>query len=126
MNLEQLSPLPAASSVRLGQLKDAHDTEDLGSWYVRYVALDPNRTTTWGMGFGVALIINAIIHPTDELWSASVVLDGEYGATGISTTVPVTFHRKGAGTVHGDLDGDETVALQTAARHIRDLTAATA
>ncbi len=89
------------------------------TWYVRHVALDAGRSSTWTSGLGVARMVSAI--DTDGgLWPASVVLDGEYGIEGVAVTVPVTIGREGAEQVHewelgpGDLD-----ALRESAELVR-------
>ncbi len=89
------------------------------TWYVRHVALDSGRSSTWTSGLGVARMVSAI--DTDGgLWPASVVLDGEYGIEGVAVTVPVTIGREGAEQVHewelgpGDLD-----ALRESAELVR-------
>ena len=65
--------------------------EYLRTWYVRHVALDSGRSSTWTSGLGVARMVAALTAP-GELWPASVVLAGEYGIDGVAVSVPVT-HR---------------------------------
>ncbi|HLG08600.1 MAG TPA: hypothetical protein VI409_08030 [Gaiellaceae bacterium] len=59
--------------------------EYLRTWYVRHVALDSGRSSTWTSGLGVARMVTAIAHGDDAPWPASVVLDGEYGISGWRT-----------------------------------------
>jgi malate dehydrogenase len=74
--------------------------EFVRGWYARHVALDSGRSSTWTTGVGVARMVAALARPGDERWPASVLLDGEYGVTGVSLTVPVTLGRRGVERVH--------------------------
>jgi malate dehydrogenase len=93
--------------------------EYLRTWYVRHVALDSGRSSTWTSGLGVARMVSALAGERG-LWPASVVLDGEYGIRGVAVTVPVTIGRGGAVEIHewelepGDLD-----ALRASAELVR-------
>lgn len=69
------------------------------TWYVRHVALDSGRSSTWTSGLGIARMV-AALDGDGELWPASVVLDGEYGIDGVALTVPVTIGRGGAAQIH--------------------------
>jgi malate dehydrogenase len=87
------------------------------SWYVRHVALDSGRSSTWTTGHGVARMTATLTGATaQELWPASVVLDGQYGLRDVALGVPALL---GAGGVRAieewDLTGDELAALRTAA-----------
>ncbi len=68
----------------------------LRTWYVRHVALDSGRSSTWTSGLGVARMVAAILEDTHAIWPASVVLDGEYGIEGVAVTVPVELGADGA------------------------------
>jgi malate dehydrogenase len=69
----------------------------VSGWYVRHVALDSGRSSTWTSGLGVARMVAACAaEGGGELWPASVMLEGEYGIDGVSLSVPV---RLGAGGV---------------------------
>ena len=43
----------------------------LQDWYVRHVALDSGRSSTWTSGLGIARMVAAVAGG-DELWTASV------------------------------------------------------
>jgi malate/lactate dehydrogenase len=91
----------------------------LRNWYVRHVALDSGRSSTWTSGLGVARMITAL-GGTGELWPASLVLDGEYGVSGVAVTVPVTLGPGGAEQIHEwDLAGEEREALHASAEFVR-------
>jgi malate dehydrogenase len=93
--------------------------EYLRTFYVRHVALDSGRSSTWTSGLGVARMVSALDGP-GELWSASVVLEGEYGIDGVAVTVPVTIGRAGAERIHEwDLSADELAALHASAELVR-------
>jgi malate dehydrogenase len=92
------------------------------TWYVRHVALDSGRSSTWTSGLGVARMV-AAIDGADELWPASVVLDGEYGIEGVAVTVPVTIGRGGAEQIHEwELEPDDLTALRASAEFVRAAT----
>ena len=93
--------------------------EYLRTWYVRHVALDSGRSSTWTSGLGVSRMVTAL-GGTGELWPASLVLDGEYGIEGVAVTVPVTIARGGAELVHTwELDAAELAALRASAEVVR-------
>jgi malate/lactate dehydrogenase len=98
--------VPLAGSVRVdgepvaltaAQLDAA--LEYLRTWYVRHVALDSGRSSTWTSGLGVARMIGAL-GGDGALWPASLVLAGEYGIDGVAISVPVTLGRGGASAIH--------------------------
>jgi malate dehydrogenase len=104
-------------------LRDAEKVvaeEYLRTWYVRHVALDSGRTSTWTTGLGVARMVAAIRAGTNEVWPASLVLDGEYGLAGVAVTVPVLLGAEGAAAVlTWPLDADEYEALHNSAATVR-------
>jgi malate dehydrogenase len=92
----------------------------LQDWYVRHVALDSGRSSTWTSGLGIARMVAAVA-AGDELWTASVTLTGEYGIDGVSLSVPV---RLGAGgmreIVQWPLAAEEQNGLEAAARVVAE------
>jgi len=89
------------------------------TWYVRHVALDSGRSSTWTSGLGVARMV-AAIDGAGELWPASIVLDGEYGIEGVAVTVPVTIGRGGAEQIHEwELAPRDLDALRASAEFVR-------
>ena len=93
--------------------------EYLRTWYVRHVALDSGRSSTWTSGLGVARMV-AALDGDGELWPASVVLDGEYGIEGVAVTVPVAIGRGGAEQIHEwELGPDDLDALRASAELVR-------
>lgn len=93
--------------------------EYLRTWYVRHVALDSGRSSTWTSGLGVARMV-AALDGDGELWPASVVLEGEYGVDGVAVTVPVTIGHGGAESIHEwELTPGELAALQASAEFVR-------
>jgi malate/lactate dehydrogenase len=94
------------------------------NWYVRHVALDSNRTSTWSSGIGGALMIEALVHPTNNPFPVSVVLEGEYGITGVSSSSPALLGAQGlVKVVEIPLDSDETSRMHQAAAKIGELAA---
>ncbi len=91
------------------------------TWYVRHVALDSGRSSTWTSGLGVARMVTAIADGGDELWPASVVLAGEYGISGVAVSVPVTLGPGGAEQIHEwELAPADLVALQASAAFVQE------
>lgn len=60
-----------------------------------YESLGTGRTTGWTSAVGLSDIVSAVINDKGEVHPASVVLNGEYGASGLSASVPVTLGRDG-------------------------------
>ena len=93
------------------------------NWYVRHVALDSNRTSTWSSGIGGALMIEGIVHGSAEPFPAAVVLEGEYGCSGVSSSTPVILGPRGAEQIlEAKLSAEELAAFQSVAEKIRELT----
>jgi malate dehydrogenase len=93
--------------------------EYLRTWYVKHVALDSGRSSTWTSGLGVARMV-AALDGDGELWPASVVLEGEYGVDGVALTVPVTIGCGGVRQIHEwELAPPELDALHAAAELVR-------
>ncbi len=91
----------------------------LRNWYVRHVALDSGRSSTWTSGLGVARMVTALAGG-GQLWPASLVLDGEYGISGVAVTVPVTLGPGGAEQIHEwELAAGELEALHASAEFVR-------
>lgn len=57
--------------------------------------LGQGRMTGWTCSIGVAAQVKAILDDTGEVFPCSVMLNGEYGRRGISSTVPVKLGRSG-------------------------------
>jgi malate/lactate dehydrogenase len=95
-------------------------------WYIRHVALDSGRSSTWTSGHMIARMIGALLDPpSGEPWPASVVLDGEYGIDGVALTVPVTLGDGGVAKIHEwDLSAEQAAALRAGAEVVRDALAA--
>jgi malate dehydrogenase len=89
------------------------------NWYVRHVALDSGRSSTWTSGFALARMVSAL-GSSVELWPASVVLDGEYGITGVAVSVPVTLGAGGVERIHEwTLTPSDLEALRASAEVVR-------
>jgi len=98
--------------------------EFVRGWYVRHVALDSGRSSTWTTGVGVARMVAAIVRGDDGVWPASVALEGEYGIDGVAVGVPVTLGPGGAETIHEwELTEAQLEALHAAAELVRGLAA---
>jgi malate dehydrogenase len=108
--------------VQLSRDQLAQVREFVGSWYVRHVALDSGRSSTWTSGLGVARMVSAIAHGApDQVWPASVMLAGEYGIDGVSLSVPVSFRAGSAGQVlEWELTAEQRQGLRNAADFVRE------
>jgi malate dehydrogenase len=98
----------------------AEAEEFLRTWYVRHVALDSGRSSTWTSGIGVARMVTAIATDAGELWPASVVLAGEYGVDGVALSVPVSLGRRGAAIHEWTLTSEDQSAFQRSAASVRE------
>jgi malate dehydrogenase len=108
--------------VRLSDDQFAQVHDFIGNWYVRHVALDSGRSSTWTSGLGVARMVSAIANGApDRVWPASVMLAGEYGIDGVSVSVPVSF-RPGAvdQILDWELTAEQRQALDEAADFVRE------
>jgi malate/lactate dehydrogenase len=96
--------------------------EFVRGWYVRHVALDSGRSSTWTSGHGVARMVAELLGPpTPQPRPASVVLEGEYGIDGVALSVPVTLGSGGVVAIHEwDLSEDQGAALRAGADVVRD------
>jgi malate/lactate dehydrogenase len=110
------------TAVELDDAQRAAVMEFVSGWYVRHVALDSGRSSTWTSGLGIARMVRACLDPEgDELWPASVALEGEYGLEGVSLSVPVRLGGGGARRIEEwALSPKEHEGLQEAARFVRE------
>jgi malate dehydrogenase len=115
----------AAVTLDRGQREQVEDF--VGNWYVRHVALDSGRSSTWTSGLGVARMVRAIANGETNPWPASVPLEGEYGISGVSLSVPVSLGPDGVTHIHEwELTADQAAGLRKAADYVRDAVAALA
>lgn len=107
--------------VTLSERQRAQVSEFIEGWYVRHVALDSGRSSTWTSGLGVARMVAACLGAGDRgVWPCSVMLDGEYGLRGVSISVPVTLSAGGVEQVHTwDLSDSELDRLRAGAELVR-------
>jgi malate dehydrogenase len=110
------------AAVALDDAQRAAVMEFVSGWYVRHVALDSARSSTWTSGLGIARMVRACLDPAgDDLWPASIMLCGEYGLEGVSLSVPVRLGGGGAREIEEwELSGEERDRLDEAARYVRD------
>ena len=94
-----------------------------------YEELKSGRTAGWTCAIGLEKIVRAVVQNTGEIIPCSVMLDGEYGVSGISMSVPVKLGKEGiSGILEYDLAPDEleglakTVAtLKAAAKIVKEM-----
>jgi len=98
----------------------------LRNWYIRHVALDSGRSSTWTSGHVMARMIAELLGPpTAQPWPASVVLGGEYDIAGVALTVPVTLGYGGVERIHEwRLTDDQAAGLRAGAEIVRESLAA--
>lgn len=78
----------------------------------KFESLRAGRTAGWTCAIGLTMIIRAIIREQEVVLPCSVVLDGEYGQSSISMSVPVLLDRNGVKEiVEYDLTPDEQKGL---------------
>jgi malate dehydrogenase len=96
--------------------------EFVSGWYVRHVALDSGRSSTWTSGLGLSRMVRACLDPDgSDLWPASIMLGGEYGVDGVSLSVPVLLGGGGAREiVQWPLTEQQLADLHAGARFVRD------
>ncbi len=95
--------------------------EFIEGWYVRHVALDSGRSSTWTSGLGIARMVAACGGVSDGgVWPCSVMLEGEFGLTGVSLSVPVTLGAGGVQRIHEwTLSAAELERLRAGAEFVR-------
>ena len=82
----------------------------------RYEELQSGRTAGWTSALGLAALTRAVLQDTGEIFRCSVVLDGEYGQTGLSMGVPAKLGRGGVREIQEwQLEPDEQEGLERTA-----------
>jgi malate dehydrogenase len=109
------------AAVTLDQAQREQVEDFVGNWYVRHVALDSGRSSTWTSGLGVARMVNAIVDGKADTWPASVVLEGEYGISGVSLSLPVSVGPDGVAEIHEwELSAEQAADLRKTADYVRE------
>ncbi|MHB1568476.1 MAG: malate dehydrogenase [Solirubrobacteraceae bacterium] len=110
--------------VMLDDDQRARISEFVDGWYVRHVALDSGRSSTWTSGLGVARMVRACLDGDGgEPWPASVMLAGDYGIEGVSLGVPVRLGDGGLTEVlEWDLTPEQIDGLRAGAEFVREAT----
>ncbi|CAB1065055.1 hypothetical protein D1BOALGB6SA_9852 [Olavius sp. associated proteobacterium Delta 1] len=60
-----------------------------------YESLGTGRTTGWTSAVGLSDIVSAVVNDSGRVLPASVTLNGEYGYSGLSASVPVKLEKDG-------------------------------
>jgi len=82
----------------------------------RYEELQAGRTAGWTCAMGLAALARAIRDDTGEVFPCSVVLQGEWGLSGLSMSVPVRLGRNGVKELlEWKIAPDEQAALERTA-----------
>ncbi|MFB6354418.1 MAG: malate dehydrogenase [Halobacteriales archaeon] len=83
--------------------------------------IERKGATEWGPATGVAHLVEAILRDTGEVLPGSIVLDGEYGLSGVGLGVPVKLGADGVEeVVEWDLDDEEQAGLEAAAEKLAE------
>ena len=86
----------------------------------RYEALQAGRTAGWTCAVGLAKIIRAIAADDGTVIPCSIVLDGEYGLSDLSMSVPVVLGRTGVREIKEyQLNPDEAQGLKITAETLK-------
>ena len=79
----------------------------------RLEELQSGRTAGWTCAIGLEKIVRAVVENTGEIIPCSVMLDGEYGVSGISMSVPVKLGKDGVSEIlEYELAPDELEGLK--------------
>lgn len=79
----------------------------------RLEELQSGRTAGWTCAIGLEKIVRAIVEDSKEVIPCSVMLDGEYGVSGISMSVPVKLGKNGVlDIIEYDLALDEVEGVK--------------
>ncbi|MDR2612216.1 MAG: hypothetical protein LBG06_05095 [Deltaproteobacteria bacterium] len=96
----------------------------LGLWYPCWQQHNAGRTTTWSSAVGMCRTLQALRGGGPEPLMGSVVLEGEYGHSGVALGVPLKPAADGASwaeVVELPLEQEERAAFDQAARDVRAL-----
>lgn len=86
----------------------------------RFEELKAGRTAGWTCAVGFEIMVRAVVEDSGEVIPCSVIMEGEYGQTGISMSVPAVLGRQGIQRViELDLAGDEKEKLTASAGILR-------
>ncbi|HTY81212.1 MAG TPA: hypothetical protein VMB24_00355 [Dehalococcoidales bacterium] len=85
-----------------------------------FESLVPKRTPGWTSAYGTAVIVKAIRDDSKAEIPCNAVLDGEYGLSGISTTVPAIIGKDGIERIQVfPISPEEKTELETCARALK-------
>ncbi len=83
-------------------------------------SLQPKRATGWTSAVGIVAIIRSIINDAGEIIPCNSVLEGEYGLSGLSLTVPCVLGRHGIERIEQlPLNSEEKAGLERSAQVLK-------
>jgi malate dehydrogenase len=86
----------------------------------RLEELKSGRTAGWTCAIGLEKIVRAIVENTGDIIPCSVMLDGDYGVSGISMSVPVRLGKEGVSEIlEYELAPDEQECLKKTAATLK-------
>jgi len=81
-----------------------------------WASLKPGRSSGWLSGAGLLTLVEAVCNDSKTVLPCSAILDGEYGYSGFSMTVPAILGRQGVSEIlELKLDDDEKRRLEESA-----------
>lgn len=114
----------AGENVELTAAQRAIALDYIENWYVRHVALDSGRTSTWSSGKGASMLIERLARPRADAYPVATILDGEYGVSGVSLGIPAVLGPSGVDRIEQwPLSEAEQEGMIAAAARIEELTA---
>ncbi|MDR1870492.1 MAG: hypothetical protein LBS60_00965 [Deltaproteobacteria bacterium] len=94
----------------------------LSDWYAHWQDQNSGRTTTWTSAVCLLRLLLALRGEVKDTPMGSVILDGEYGLTGVALGTPITPGPLGwSQVVETPLDINELKGLERSAQYIRAL-----
>lgn len=86
-----------------------------------YEKLGTGRTTGWTSAVGLSDIVSTIVNDSGRALPVSVALEGEYGHSGLSASVPVKLGKEGVQEiVELELPADEEKGVQDSLAFLKD------
>lgn len=108
-------------SLSADQIAEVDQT--IKNWFNDFQALDSGRTSTWTSAVSIGFVIKNLASGGQfGPMTGSVILEGEYGQSGVSLGVPLIFGPDGwEGILELNLSQEEKHAFAASAEHVRNL-----
>ncbi len=125
--------VPLFSDIKINGVKKSYNPEEqkelfslISGFFTRYQALKSGRSSGWTSAVSLGAVCARIIKNDPTPVPCTVVLDGEYGVSGLSLSVPVELGRAGVRRIiEAPMNSEEKEKFMAAAQktlgHIADL-----